>query len=189
MYLDDSAALLRTAGFEGSVPYLYVDTVGVVTVGVGHALFRLDDALALPFAVMGRKATMSEIAADYARVRALGRGKAAAAYRCSTSPVLDAGTIDGLLRVKLEGFDKALRARLPGYGVAPDVAKLALLDMAYNLGVDGLLKYQHLCAALVQRDYRLCAASCHRLGPGEARNVWTATQFLKAAALPVVVVH
>src|SRR5689334_16835403 len=39
---------LRT--FEGSANWMYRDQAGVVTIGVGHALFTADEAVVLPYA-------------------------------------------------------------------------------------------------------------------------------------------
>lgn len=39
----------KLRAFEGSANYMYLDTVGVVTIGVGHALFAANDALNLPY--------------------------------------------------------------------------------------------------------------------------------------------
>ena len=178
-YLDES--LTKLTGFEGCVPYMYLDTTGNVTVGVGRMLASVNDAVDLPFAVSGRAATLYEISADFARVKAMKSGLPAREYRCSTSPVLDSGTIEAMLEAKLDEFDRALKTRLPGYVQAPDVAKVALLDMAYNLGIAGLLgKFPHFCAAVDAGEWQLAAAHCQRIGPNAERNEWTKEQFLAA---------
>ncbi len=182
MYMDSSVAALR--GFEGAIAWMYVDTVGKVSVAVGRQLFGVKDAQALPFGIAGRLATPAEVSADYLRVQGMRAGMAASAYRCPTSPELDDATISAMLYAKVHQVDGVLRGRLSGYPDAPDPAKLALIDMAYNLGEAGLLDgFPHVVLGVETRNFKLCAMNCHRRGPNEARNGWTRDQFLVAAEL------
>src|ERR1700730_19449587 len=136
-YLEQSLAKLKE--FEGCVPWMYRDTVAKVTVGVGLMLPSADAATVLPFTHAGRAATAAEIAADFARVATMAEGKAADFYRHPTSPELAQPTIDAKLLEVLEGFEGRLRAAMAGYDSFPGGVKLALLDMAYNLGPAGLV--------------------------------------------------
>ena len=170
--------------FEGRIGHLYLDTRGLVTVGVGKMLRNEAAALALPFVrrADGLRASPQEIVADYRTVLAQPMGKLAASYRTFTLLDLPDAAIDALLRATVDGFQADLRARLPGYAAAPAAAKAALLDMAYNLGTDGLLQYKRLKAAVAAGDWRRAAAECHRHGPSPERNDWTRDQFLAALA-------
>ena len=180
MYLDD--ALVKVNQFEAPVPWMYLDTVGMVTVVAGFALRDVSDAAALNFQVQGVRSTPNQIAADFTRVKTMKPGMIAAAYRQAGCPELDAETIQAGLRSRLAGVDAALRAQLSGYAEAPDAAKLALLDMAYNLGVHGLIfGYPRLRSAVMSGDWKAAAEQCHRDGPGAERNDWTRAQFLAAA--------
>lgn len=90
-------------------------------------------------------------------------------------------TIDARLRGVLKAFESRLRASLAGYDGLPDGVKLALLDMAYNLGPEGLLKgYPQMLAAVKEGEWTQAAAACQRHGPGPGRNAWTREQFLSA---------
>ncbi len=167
--------------FEGCVPWMYRDTVGKVTVGVGLMLPDVAAAQALPFLEAGRAASAPQIHADFQRVMLLPEGKPATFYRASTSLELPQAAIDARLQAVLQGFEQRLRARLTHYDSFPDGAKLALLDMIYNLGPGELFSgYPHLLAAVEQGAWAQAAAQCLRHGPGEARNAWTRTQFLSA---------
>lgn len=184
--LDESCAQLKN--FEGAVPWLYRDTLGNMTVGVGKMLPTLDAALALPLqiAAPGEAASADEVADDWTRLMAMpfGQEYAAHTFRAPTSCFLLPAEIDALLEETLGGFDAALRAGLPGYDALPDSVKLALLDMAYNLGAEGLLKgYPKMLQAVEARDWLTAAAECHRAGISDARNQWTATQFQQALAV------
>ncbi len=137
-YLDRSLAKLEE--FEGAIPWMYRDTVGKVTVGVGLMLPGAEAACRLPFRVGGAAATEAEIAAEFARVDALPMGRAALFYRSNDKPELARADMDSLLRTVLTGFENRLREALPQYDALPDGVKMALLDMIYNLGPAGLLQ-------------------------------------------------
>ena len=176
-YLDESIAKLEA--FEGVIPWMYLDTVGKVTVGVGLMLPDVAAALRLPFHVGERAATDAEIAAEFARVDAMPMGRAALFYRGKGTPEMARADIDGLLRTVLTGFEGELRGDLPHYDGFPDGVKLALLDMIYNLGPAGLLKgYPRMMKAVAAGDWAEAAAECLRHGPGAVRNEWTREMFL-----------
>ena len=176
-YLEQSLAKLEE--FEGSIPWMYLDTVGKVTVGVGLMLPDAEAATHLAFKLDGRAATESEVEAEFARVDRMPMGRPALFYRSKGGPELDKMTIDTLLRSVLVGFEGELRKHLKGYDVFPDSVKMALLDMAYNLGPIGLLHgYPRLLQAVEHGDWAQAAGACMRRGPGAARNEWTRQMLL-----------
>jgi GH24 family phage-related lysozyme (muramidase) len=178
-YLEQSLAKLKE--FEGCVPWMYRDTVGKVTVGVGLMLPDAKAAQALPFILNARAATPEEIAAEYARVDAMTMGRTSAFYKVPTSLELTQQTIDAKLTSVLEGFEADLRTEFPHYDTLPDSIKMALLDMIYNLGPAGLFKgFPHLVAAVQNGAWAQAAQHCMRRGPSAARNAWTQQQFLSA---------
>jgi GH24 family phage-related lysozyme (muramidase) len=176
-YLEQSLAKLKE--FEGCVPWMYRDTVGKVTVGVGLMLPDAKTAAALPFLVGGRAATQEEIAAEYVRVVAMAVGRGSTFYKTPTSLILTQQTIDAKLTSVLEGFEADLRGQFPHYDALPDGVKMALLDMIYNLGPAGLFKgFPHLVEAIQTGAWAQAAEHCIRHGPSAARNNWTRKQFL-----------
>jgi GH24 family phage-related lysozyme (muramidase) len=178
-YLEQSLAKLKE--FEDCVPWMYRDTVGKVTVGVGLMLSDAKVAEALPFVLGARAATPEEIAAEYARVDAMTLGRASAFYKIQDSLELTPQTIDAKLKSVLEGFEADLRIQFPRYDALPDGVKMALLDMIYNLGPEGLFKgFPHLVAAVEAGAWVQAAEHCMRRGPSAARNAWTRQQFLSA---------
>jgi GH24 family phage-related lysozyme (muramidase) len=185
-YLEQS--LKKLEQFEGSIPWMYRDTAGHVTVGVGLMLPDASAAAHLPFAVDGRRATADEIAAEFARVDALPMGRPALFYRAPDGgqgkPELPQTEIDSLLQSVLSGFEGELKSALPAYDGFPDSVKMALLDMAYNLGPAGLLHgYPRLIKAVETGNWAQAAANCGRVGPGAARNNWTRQMFLQDAVV------
>ena len=181
-YLEQSLEKLKE--FEGSVPWMYRDTVGKVTVGVGLMLPNAEAAQALPFLEGTRPATAKEIAAEYTRVDAMAMGRAAAFYKTAGSLELSQGTIDAKLLSVLQGFEADLRAEFANYESFPDPIKFALLDMIYNLGANGLFKrFPQLISAIKTGNWSLAADHCTRRGPSAARNDWTKKQFLSVAGI------
>lgn len=176
-YLEESLAQLKR--FENAIPWMYLDTVGKVTVGAGLMLPTAQSATALPFQYDGRPADAQEIIVDFRRVSSMVKGKAAGFYRSPMSVLLTPAEIDTQLRAAVTHLDQDLRKAIPIWDALPASAKVALLDMAYNLGMTGLLQgYPKLLHAVVTGDWKTAAAECHRGGPAPTRNEWTRQQFL-----------
>jgi GH24 family phage-related lysozyme (muramidase) len=70
MDIDYAHAMVLLVPSEGYVEHMYLDTKGLVTVGIGNMLPSVAAAQALPFVnrSTGNRATADEIAADYASV-------------------------------------------------------------------------------------------------------------------------
>jgi len=180
-YLEQSLAQLEI--FEGCIPWMYLDTVGKVTVGVGFMLPDSAAASALPFQLAGQAAAADAITDDFGRVTGMAAGHVAGFYKQPDSLQLPQSVIDARLLHTLQGFEGLLRAAMTGYDGFPPTVKMALLDMAYNLGPEGLLKgYPHMLAAVNHGQWATAAANCLRIGPSAARNAWTKQQFLAALA-------
>ena len=183
-YLEQSLEKLKE--FEGCVPWMYRDTVGKITVGVGLMLPNPEAAQALPFVVGTRPAIAEEIAAEFARVDAMVAGKPSSFYKLPSSLQLPQQTIDAKLSAVLQQFENDLRTQLPHYDGLPDTVKMALLDMIYNLGPSGLFKgFPHHMATVEAGAWVQAAAACMRRGPGPERNAWTRQQFLSAAGVTI----
>jgi len=58
-----------------------------------------------------------------------------------------------LLKTRLEADYEALRKALPWIVGLPDVAQEVLVAMAYQMGLDGLLKFKRTLSYLQSRDY------------------------------------
>ena len=182
---DQSLAQLKT--FEGCVPWMYRDTAGKVTVGVGLMLPDAAAACALPFQTAeGAAATAEQIAAEFARVEALAMGRLPSFYRAASSLELPEAVMDAKLSGVLAGFEATLRAHLAGYDTLPGGVKMALLDMAYNLGPAGLLEgYPRMIHAVETGAWAEAAAQCARGGINAARNAWTRQQMLAAVVATI----
>lgn len=181
-YLD--ASVSKTEGFEGRIQWLYLDGYRNVTVGVGRLLSNLLAAQALPFKSSdGTLATEDQVAQDFARVSAMDPGHLATYYLASSSIRLLNEDIDGMLSGVVANNDRWLREQFKAYASWPTCAKLATLDMIYNLGPTRFLRYTELNKALEAQDWNTAAKQSGRNIHDPAfveRNRWTICQFLDA---------
>ncbi len=176
--------------FEGSIPYMYLDTGGNVTVGVGNLLASAADAQQLGFVTRANprataeSATAAQIQTDFDSVNQQAPGKVASFYRQFTKLDLPDAIITSLLNSRLTDFEARLVAAFPDFNSYPDEVCAALVDMGYNLGVAGLTsKFPTFCKAVKNRDWAAAARQCHRAPPVNSdRNDWTEAQFQQAAA-------
>jgi GH24 family phage-related lysozyme (muramidase) len=162
---------------------MYLDTKGLVTVGVGKMLPNVAAAQELDFVrrTDGNAASADEISIDFNTVSAQVKGKIASTYKKYTSLDLTDEAIGALLKVVVEGFEEDLSQSFAGYDSYPLPVKQALLDMVYNLGLEGLLKFKKLKASVEAGDWATAAAQSHRNGPSDERNDWTRDMFLAAS--------
>jgi GH24 family phage-related lysozyme (muramidase) len=192
--LDTTTYLPKLKEFEGSVSYMYLDTGGNVTVGVGEmlpnaavaqkfAFVRRADATAKPPVLPG-PATADEIKADFDNVKKQTPGKLASYYKQFTKLDLPQSVIDSTLNAEVTQFTVGLTARFPEFPLYPAEACAGLFDMAYNLGISKLTSlFPTFCKAVKDKDWATAAKECKRGDPTpDDRNDWTKAQFEKAAA-------
>lgn len=177
--MDRTSAAARLKKFEGSTSYMYRCTGGEVTIGVGHAI--LDAARAQALLWDGAPAS-DAIAAEFSRIAAAEKGLPAARYENLTQVRLSADNIEKLLQADIDAFAASLAAQLPAWTGYPEPAQQALFDMAYNLGIGGLLKFRKLLAACAAGDWAAAATQCRRNGIGDGRNSETIALFRQAGA-------
>jgi GH24 family phage-related lysozyme (muramidase) len=175
--MDRTSVAQRLEKFEGSTSYMYRCTGGEVTVGVGHAI--LDAAHAQSLTWTGSPA-QALIWADFARVAAAEKGLPAASYQNLTQCRMADGSVQTLLFDDIDAFAAAITEQLPAWTRYPEPVQEALFDMAYNLGVGGLLKFPKMLAACAAGDWETAATECRRNGISDARNAETAALFRQA---------
>lgn len=172
--------------WEGSVDHMYLDTQGNVTVGVGTLLPSADSAAALAFRHRDTNAMASngEIRVEYDLIHAMESGQDLGAdyYLPFTSLYLPEQEFEPLVRDHMREILVPLLRLFPYFGNYPESVQIALWDMAYNLGVDGLRRrFPNFCQAVLDEDWGTAAAESHRSDPGEGRNDFVRDLFLEAA--------
>jgi GH24 family phage-related lysozyme (muramidase) len=170
--------------WEGKIAYMYLDSRGFVTVGVGNLVSSVEQAKKLPFvnANTGKTATPQEIETAFTAVSKMAKDRTAAHYKQNPSIELKDETIKlmAIKRLK-EEFVPGLQKIFSGFDAYPDPAKQALVDMVYNLGGTGLKQFKKLIAAAEKGAWQEAANESHRTSCREARNNWTRERFKKAA--------
>ena len=175
--MDRTCVAERLKKFEGSIPYMYRCTGGEVTVGVGHAISDSTHAQALSWTGAPAAAL---IAADFMRIAAATKGFPADRYEGLTKCRLSADATDALLLQDIDAFAAQLTKLLPAWTGYPEPAQQALFDMAYNLGLGGLMKFPKMLAACAAGNWETAATECRRNGIGDDRNAETAALFRQA---------
>ena len=168
---------------EGVVPHMYLDIVGLVTVGVGFLLRTPEDAVAMPFVnrKTGKAATAAEKRADWALVNAQEKAKLAATYKKFTQLDMTDADIDKRLGKFISDFAAGLRRQFKDFDSYPQSVQIGLLDMVYSLGPDGFSTgYPKMCAAILKKDWAAAANECERKGVSPTRNKDCRQLFLDA---------
>jgi GH24 family phage-related lysozyme (muramidase) len=177
---------------EGVIPWLYCDTKGLPTIGIGNYV-TVEGFLALPLAHnFVTPADDGEKRFAYARVlEAFEENASAMHYRDKSDLRLSHDDTMALVTKRLETeFISGIKAVCHDFDDWPLPARRATVDMGYSLGVHGLVHgYPSLVAALQARDWATAAGECHRRKDGEdphdpstwgSRNKWTREMFLSA---------
>ena len=171
LQLEAAVAYLRR--HEGVVNHMYLDVVGLVTIGVG---FMLPDAAAAKALNLVRRdsgdpASTDEKAADWEAVHSRPKAQLAADYRAFTRLYLPDAAIDGELTARVGGFARNLQNRFPQFQLYPAPAQTGLIDMVYSLGPAGLFRgFPKFCAAADREDWDACAQEATRGNVSPARN-------------------
>lgn len=167
---------------EGVVLHMYLDCAvhPNVTCGVGHALFTVEDALALKWNVKDE-----QVRADYAFVHSAPPNRIASWYAQFSQARLTPEFVRELLEQDIAKEVARLKRHYPSFDTYPDAAREALSDMAFNLGGNFPLQWPNFTAAVLAGNWKLAALRCHRKPPvNDARNKATAELFLRAVSSP-----
>jgi len=150
--------------FEGSIPYMYLDVKGLVTVGVGNLIDPVELAIALPFRSKGSGLPASKelIAAEWRKLKAdptLAK-KGHLACAAVTDLELNDDTIGALIAQRLMANDSLLKRQpsFQGFETWPADAQLGLLSMAWAMGPAGFSRFHRFRTACQKRDFKAAAA-------------------------------
>lgn len=171
-----------TFGNEGRVEHMYADSLGTVTVGIGHAIFQPQGAHRLPFVRKdtGAAATQQEIDKDYNAV--VGITNHVASYFASLTDLeLSQADIDSLVQSDFTKHIKIADAFFP-LDQLPQPVQIAFFDLAFQTGgnlVKGVT-FDELQDALRRRDWARAGAEMN-VKSDATRNTARLTEASKAA--------
>lgn len=172
---------------------MYLDTAepGNVTVGIGHLLSEWMDAIKLPFVLRAGlgatppiAATKQEISKEFAAIAAQRPAMAAGYYKAFGILQLTDPAIDALLESDIAATEQQLVfvPQFAQFASFVEPAQDGTLDMAFNLGVRGLVtKFPRFTKAASRQDWAACAAECERSGVSPSRNEAVRNLFLQAS--------
>ena len=177
---------------EGDIPYMYLDSKNLVTVGIGTYLKTDADAAALTF--YHRKtllaATAAEIKTAYAAVAAAApdkdkfpHGKKASAYETTTDLEMTPTDIGTRWLADVKAFQALLPSYFTGFASYPADAQQALTDIAYQYGASGASKADKgaLKKAANEGDWSAAADCTDDLEGSDDRNTARKALFQSAA--------
>lgn len=173
--------------WEGLHDYLYQDSLGYVTTGIGNLVKTADAATKLDWIdSAGNPASEALVRSDWLRVAGASSGHAASYYEPLSQCRLPEGGAQSLARARLNAeFIPALEAQFPNFDDLPVPARRVLIDMIYNLGAAGLAKFTNLHAAVAAADWERAAVASHVSTSRDTRNDWRAAQFRSIAGSAV----
>lgn len=129
--IDMNEAVQRLAFHEGCVLYPYKDHLGYWTIGIGRCYEK------------------NPITADEEKV--IGK--------CWKQGITKNGAYY-LLRNDIKRTEKELEKKIPFWKQLDNERQYALLDMGFQLGVGGVLKFKKMLSALGVGNYREAKAQC-----------------------------
>lgn len=195
---DEIRALVRSG--EGESPYMYPDTKGNITVGIGHHLPSIEYAQKLPFYYDDekgkREASDKDIERAYNKLKKTQSGLNYTEYDPDVysqyeKVKLEKQRIDRHYDDLLRQHARELRQKLPNFDTFEPEAQQALLDMQFNIG-DRKFREQYekngkyveawpkLFEAIANRDWMRAAEESHRKDVQSSRNKAIKDLFLKA---------
>lgn len=170
-----------TAPFEGIIPHIYKDSLGLITCGVGFLIPNVGALSRFPWFP-----SLQDAVADYKLVEAepyqyktpagQERVRTASHYRQFCKARLTEPAMRAVFNARIADIRKLLHKDWQ-LARCPEQAQVALIDMAYNLGVGGLNRFVKLRAAVLAQDWATAAKECNRRGIQQPRNDATAELF------------
>jgi GH24 family phage-related lysozyme (muramidase) len=162
---------------------MYLDTVGLVTVGIGNLLRTVDDAKVLPFIAMdtGKPASEQAIETAYAAVSKMPAAQHWSKYKLSPSLELANETSRDLALQRISNeFLPRLRQAFPDFATYPPSAQRFMIDMAYNGGV-GYFRKRNMVGLIEHRQWSAAISFLPTHG-NPRRNAWRERLLRQAAS-------
>ena len=158
--------------FEGSIPFMYLDIKGLVTVAVGNLIDPVELAQALPFrfrnkpgiATPGAPATADHIATEWQNLKnnaSLAQEGYTACERITQLELSD-DSIDALILDRLTQNESFLKRQqwFQNFDAWPADAQLGLLSMAWAMGPAGPGEFPNFREACQIGNFNGAAAEC-----------------------------
>lgn len=169
---------------EGIIDHMYLDTKGLVTVGVGYLLASVNDAYGLSWRVKsdGSVPTKETIKKEYDKVASCTKGYLAQYYKQFTKLYVTEFVIGELLDARILEKQQQLKKHFK-FDSYPDLVQEVLIDMAFNFGVSKIVNgFPTFTKHIIARDWLKASKECRSSQISEHRNIGRATKLSQAAA-------
>lgn len=182
--------------YERLVQYPYLDTKAMITVGYGSNIDDSDTFMKLPWKLddpkYGPKAIRKQIEHAYDTLQKYAAEKAdkdgnmnvsANSQKDLTRLRLGEDECERLFSKAFAIFKNALSGKFEGFKCFPPGAKIALMDMIYNIGETRFTegRWPNLFESAETRDWEMAAKESHRKDVDERRNQDTHDKFMQAS--------
>jgi len=173
------------APLEGVLPFMYLDSKGYVTTGMGNLIDSPEAAMALPWHTSsGARASNAEIREAWERVKLRSdlAPTGGGSFAGVTSLRLSERDINETVKAKLEEIERDLLGAYPTLDNWPADAQMGVLSMAWAMGAGfpkRFPKFSHAVNALLP-DFELAAVESRMVDP-IPRNAVNRTLFENAA--------
>jgi RHS repeat-associated protein len=178
-----------TVDHEGTILFFYDDSKGNVTTGNGHKMENEFDAAKVPMLYRGTSKYASEVdkREEYLNIlKRFDRALKAKDYEKYTTLVITKEAAVEMREEDVRRFAKEVSHELNKVGInldnLPIPVQAALLDIGFNTGTGGLMKFNRMLTAVRKQDWKTAAKESHRKDVQESRNTITAKWFLDAAS-------
>ncbi len=190
----------NTEKYEGRIPHLYLDTRGLVTVGIGHLI---PNKASMAFVVMYKKganntlalASLAEKRAEYDTIKKqpYGFSRNASSYKAHTALVMKNHDIVAQKEKhiltfygELAKYYTTVNGFAKNFDAMPHPVQKALFDMVFNLGITKLrTQYVKMNNAIKKENWVAAAAESKRVGIGGSRNTYVDNLFRSVQKQPI----
>ena len=153
-----------TTRLEGRVPHMYLDILGLVTIGQGCLIDPVHLAVPLPFKTKkgDAPATRQQILEEFTRIKSRQNLKTLhynyAGKLCQL--YLPGEEIDRLTQARMALFEGQLLKALPDFADWPADAQFATMSMSWAMGAGFVKKWPSWRTCALERDWNGCAKNC-----------------------------
>lgn len=167
---------------ENNKEYIYLDTKGYKTIGVGINVDNWNTFQKLNFMLNNRPATLEEKRQAFDTFESLkaqkryGQMWTAKKFENSSNLRITDDESNRLLNQHLQNTLQHVQKQFPNFQTFPQGLQNVLLDIAYNTGNITREKWPRLHAAIQTKSLPLIRSNIHRRDVPESRNNWAEQQ-------------
>lgn len=145
--MNESKAEELVAKHEGKKEYMYHDSKGIPTIGIGFNLHR-----------EGARAALADVGADYDELMKAHEGEDELTPEEKAKRHLTEDQIRRLFLKDLANAESDAKSVVSDFGSLSDARQFVVVDMIFNLGKAGFQAFHHAIAAIDAKDFAKAAA-------------------------------